>query len=159
MPPKVEAGACWRPACSLPEERAGGQAPPAPCLAAISRPSLLLDPHKGSAAGTLYPGPDPAPGLACPRGGTTARPSRPLAGTVAELRTAVLQGTLSGEQSPHPASQLPALCLGVRPTFGRTRRRKPSGIFHLNEFLGRKHSVYIVEMIHGTKLEYFRFFS
>ena len=149
--PQMEARACWRPAHSPPEERAGGQAPPALCLAAISRPSLLLDPHMGYAAGTLYPRPDPDPGSAHPQEGAAARPSRPLAGMVAELRTMLPRATLSGEQSPHPSSPLPALCPGARLMFGRTRRRKPLGIFHLNEFLGRKHNVYKVETIHGTK--------
>lgn len=50
--PQMEARACWGPACSLPEERAGGQAALALCLAAISRTRLLLDPHTGYEAGS-----------------------------------------------------------------------------------------------------------
>lgn len=99
------------------------------------------DPHMGYAAGTLHPRPDPESGSGHPQGGATARPGSSLARTVAELRTMRPQGTLSREQSPH------------------LRKRKPLGIFRLNKFLGRKYSVYKVEMIHGTKSEYFRFFS
>lgn len=69
------------------------------------------------------------------------------------------EGRSAGNRPLHPSSPLPALCWGLRLTPGKTRRRKPLGIFHLNEFWGRKHSVYKAEMIRGTKSEYLGGFS
>lgn len=103
---------------------------------------------------TSHPQSRPDSGSARPLRGVVAQPSRPLPGVAAELGIILPWGTLSREQSAHPSSPLPAFnqCLL------RWVRRKPLEIFHLNEFLRRKHSVYKVETIHGNKLQYFRGF-